>query len=110
MQKKLMILYRVFLGLLAVALVWSVWASLAQESTNTAARTSVEVAGKEAGKEVGASAAGVTAGSERKKFQTPEWVERLARDLPFLRYEWLGNELWKYLFSLLYIFLAFYVS
>jgi len=30
--------------------------------------------------------------------------------LPFLRWQWWGNELWKYLFSLIYIFLAFYVS
>jgi len=35
---------------------------------------------------------------------------RPARDLPFLKTQWFGNELWKYLFSLIYIFLAFYVS
>ena len=41
---------------------------------------------------------------------TPQWVEKLAVDFPFLKWEWWGNELWKYLFSLVYIFLAFYVS
>lgn len=44
------------------------------------------------------------------RLASPAWVERLAEYLPFLKYEWLGNELWKYVASLLYIFLAFYVS
>jgi MscS family membrane protein len=42
--------------------------------------------------------------------ETPRWVERLAVSFPFLQWELWGNELWKYLFSLVYIFLAFYVS
>jgi MscS family membrane protein len=42
--------------------------------------------------------------------ETPQWIERLAAGLPFLKSQWFGNELWKYLFSLIYIFLAFYVS
>jgi hypothetical protein len=37
-------------------------------------------------------------------------VERLADTFPFLEWDLWGNELWKYLFSLIYIFLAFYVS
>jgi MscS family membrane protein len=41
---------------------------------------------------------------------TPEWVNRLAGRFPFLLRELWGNELWKYLFSLIYIFLAFYIS
>ena len=41
---------------------------------------------------------------------TPQWVEKLAVNFPFLTYTWWGNELWKYIFSLIYIFLAFYVS
>lgn len=44
------------------------------------------------------------------RLASPAWVERLAEHLPFLKYQWLGNALWKYLASLLYIFLAFYVS
>jgi MscS family membrane protein len=39
-----------------------------------------------------------------------QWIEKLSVRVPFLRYEIWGNELWKYLFSLIYIFLAFYVS
>lgn len=34
----------------------------------------------------------------------------MAASAPFLKYRLWGNELWKYLFSLVYIFLAFYVS
>ena len=45
-----------------------------------------------------------------KLLETPEWIEKLAEDLPFLKIRLWGNELWKYLFSLIYIFLAFYVS
>lgn len=44
------------------------------------------------------------------RLASPAWVERLSEHLPFLKYQWMGNELWKYLASLLYIFLAFYVS
>lgn len=44
------------------------------------------------------------------RLASPAWVERLAEHLPFLKYQWMGNELWKYVASLLYIFLAFYVS
>lgn len=42
--------------------------------------------------------------------QTPVWIQKLSVNFPFLRHEIWGNELWKYLFSLIYIFLAFYVS
>ncbi|MDB6109873.1 MAG: MscS Mechanosensitive ion channel [Pedosphaera sp.] len=41
---------------------------------------------------------------------TPVWVENLAQKFPVLKRSWWGNELWKYLASLVYIFLAFYVS
>ena len=41
---------------------------------------------------------------------TPDWVEHLAVDFPFLKTEWFGNQLWKYIASGLYILLAFYVS
>jgi MscS family membrane protein len=37
-------------------------------------------------------------------------VEWIISDLPALKHQFLGNEVWKYLFSLIYIFLAFYVS
>lgn len=42
--------------------------------------------------------------------ETPQWIEGLAVEFPFLKHPLWGNELWKYLFSLVYIFLAFYIS
>ncbi|HYG22393.1 MAG TPA: mechanosensitive ion channel domain-containing protein [Verrucomicrobiae bacterium] len=41
---------------------------------------------------------------------SPQWIQKLSVEYPFLRYRLWGNELWKYIFSLVYIFLAFYVS
>jgi MscS family membrane protein len=37
-------------------------------------------------------------------------IEELAQKWLFLDYQFCGNPLWKYIFSLVYIFLAFYVS
>jgi len=45
-----------------------------------------------------------------KPRETPRWIQQLSARLPVLQWELWGNELWKYLFSLVYIFLAFYVS
>jgi MscS family membrane protein len=45
-----------------------------------------------------------------EELESPGWVKYLAQDWPFLEYHFWGNELWKYLFSLVYIFLAFYIS
>jgi MscS family membrane protein len=42
--------------------------------------------------------------------ETPQWIEKLAVSFPVLKQQWWGNEIWKYLFSLIYIFLAFYIS
>ena len=44
------------------------------------------------------------------ELESPDWIKDLAKDWPFLEYHFCGNELWKYLFSLVYIFLAFYIS
>lgn len=107
MQKKLLFLYRGGLALLAAAWLWSVWTSLAQDNPATPAKTNVVATGEDAPK---TGESNTIAGAERRKFETPEWVERLAADFPFLKWRWWGNELWKYLFSLIYIFLAFYVS
>src|SRR5581483_3689583 len=86
-------------------LFWSVWAGMAQTTNSNAAPAAV--------------ASGTTNREPLVRFVrpapeenevTPEWVERLAGDFPVLKTEWLGNALWKYLASLLYIFLAFYAS
>ncbi|HMP84523.1 MAG TPA: mechanosensitive ion channel family protein, partial [Verrucomicrobiota bacterium] len=105
MQIKLEKLYRGFLILLFVVLVWSVWSSTAQESASTS--PAADQAQLEAATADGASA---TNAPHRKLMQTPGWVEDLADKYPVLKKEWWGNELWKYLFSLIYIFLAFYIS
>lgn len=92
---------------LLLTLIWSVWQSAAQTNLNTEA----------AGFRVVSNPSGNTNNPAMKRpaelvreFASPDWIKNLAQDWPFLRYHFLGNELWKYIFSLIYIFLAFYVS
>lgn len=109
MQKKLEFVYRTFLAVLCVMLLWSVWQSTAQEERQTMASTNTALSAS--GASVGDTETSFASSIARKRpFETPAWVENLAAVLPFLKWEWWGNELWKYLFSLIYIFLAFYVS
>jgi MscS family membrane protein len=103
MQRKFEKLYRGILALLFVLLLWSVWRASAQSTNAPAAEP--------------AQTNSVTAPTNSSKLVTaaerlvsPAWIEALAADLPFLKRQLWGNELWKYLFSLLYIFLAFYIS
>jgi MscS family membrane protein len=105
MKFKLESIYRVGLLVLFLAIFWSVWAS-AQESTNTTAAVSTNNTSR-----VDVRAELDKAGAPEKP-AAPEWIQKLAADWPVfhLQYPLLGNELWKYLFSLVYIFLAFYVS
>ncbi|MCW5555768.1 MAG: mechanosensitive ion channel family protein [Verrucomicrobiae bacterium] len=108
MKLKFETFYRGLLLVLVVLLVWSVWQSQAQNSAQGAsadAPTATETA-------VG----GTNVATDRVltppklPMPTPEWIEKLAVKLPFLKTTLWGNELWKYIFSLVYIFLAFYVS
>lgn len=95
--------FRLCLVALLLLLVWSVWHATAQ-GTNAAA-------GPEAAPAVSAEGSvGLAPSSAHAGMQTPAWITKLAETLPFLTKPWLGNELWKYFFSLVYIFLAFYVS
>lgn len=98
-------MYRSFLFLLCLMLVWSVWRSMAQE-------TKLSAAAPEAALSASTQTATNAAPLARSKppVETPAWVETLAGTFPVLKSQWWGNELWKYLFSLIYIFLAFYVS
>ena len=82
----------------------SVWRLAAQDSNTTATNS-----GSPASVTVTATA-GTDAKVAAKPMATPEWIEQLAATMPFLKWTLWGNELWKYLFSLIYIFLAFYVS
>jgi len=93
--------YRASLLVLFLIAFFSVWAS-AQGVTNTAVTISTNASGMEAVAKSGLNVA--------KELTNPAWVEKLAANWPFLQRQYLGNELWKYLFSLVYIFLAFYVS
>ena len=96
--------YRGFLILLCAMLLVSVWRLAAQDSNTTATNS-----GSPASVTVTATA-GTDAKVAAKPMATPEWIEQLAATMPFLKGTLWGNELWKYLFSLIYIFLAFYVS
>jgi MscS family membrane protein len=107
MQRKFEWVYRGFLILLCALLLWSVWRAAAQ---GTGKVGNGSIAQSTASTNAAASAASGAAAPPPKPIETPKWIEALANDFPFLKWEWWGNELWKYLFSLIYIFLAFYVS
>jgi len=101
-------LYRFGLAVLFVAAFWSVWASA---QTNRPADVAAGVAASTHGTVTNAPPDKDEKGLV-DKLASPDWIKQLAEDWPqlHLRYEVWGNELWKYIFSLIYIFLAFYVS
>lgn len=101
-------LYRGFLFVLFVILAWSVW-SLAAQETNPPTTNTVSVTAT-TGSSTNSIAVSAVSNDLIHPMKTPAWVDRLAKDFPFLKYTLWENELWKYLFSLIYIFLAFYVS
>ncbi len=111
MQRKSEWIYRSVLVLLCMLLLWSVWHAAAQGAGTPASASEPQLGASSAGatNHPAAKAASATP-PPRKPMETPQWVERLALHFPFLKWQWWGNELWKYLFSLIYIFLAFYVS
>ena len=96
------------MALLLVILIWSVWRSAAQTNLTTETAAGFSVVSNPPGKTN--NAAPNRPVELVKEFTSPDWIKSLAQDWPFLRYHFLGNELWKYIFSLIYIFLAFYVS
>jgi MscS family membrane protein len=101
--------YRGFLLVLCVMLAWSVWNLAAQES-GAATTNSVTASLSVTSGGTNSTATATMDSSKPKPMPTPEWVENLSKKLTFLKRTLWGNELWKYLFSLVYIFLAFYVS
>lgn len=101
---------RGFVILLLAVLLWSVWQSEAQTNgaaTNGAAAlaTATDTAATN-----GPPTNGAAVAPAPRIVPTLGWFEERAAQYPFLQREFLGNPLWKYLFSLIYIFLAFYVS
>jgi MscS family membrane protein len=95
MKAKLENIFRNFIILLLAVLLWSVWRAEAQTS---------------AGPTNAPTTAPASTNAPIRDIPTPEWVKPVVSHFPLLETRWLGNELWKYLFSLVYIFLAFYVS
>jgi len=99
-------IFRSFVIVLLAILLWSVWRTEAQTnadvSINSEAALVVAAGNPETGKDSGTNAPAYT--------PPPKWVRQLTGKFPVLRTEIWENELWKYLFSLGYIFLAFYIS
>lgn len=89
-------------------LFWNPPSRAAEGDTTTSPKSEPQIAASAA---VTNDVAAATAKSTRARpMETPQWIERLAVTFPFLKHQWWGNEIWKYLFSLVYIFLAFYIS
>jgi MscS family membrane protein len=100
-------MFRAVMVVLLVILIWSVWRSAAEPNLTTEAAALSQTTTNM----VATNTPALKRSAEYvKEFASPAWIKRLAQDWPFLRYHFLGNELWKYIFSLVYIFLAFYVS
>lgn len=102
-------MFRSLMIVLLLVLAWSVWRAMAETNLTTEAAAGYAVVANPPGG-TNNPAASADKSNLVKEFASPEWIKRLAKDWPFLRYHLLGNELWKYIFSLIYIFLAFYVS
>jgi MscS family membrane protein len=99
--------FRAYVFVLIAFLGWSLWRAAAQDSTNAPTGESITAtSGTNDRTKAGAS----TDKMKEEPMPTPEWIKKLSVKLPFLTYPLWGNELWKYLFSLIYIFLAFYIS
>ena len=109
MRSKFDVIYRGFLVLVCALLLWSVWPAIGQETNAQRDTSKVEVSASVT-TSGGKTAKSDESEAQKKVMHTPQWVEKLAVNFPFLTYTWWGNELWKYIFSLIYIFLAFYVS
>lgn len=110
MKLKFETFFRVCLAALLLVLGWSLWSSAAPTNSTAGAAGDLNSA-------VTNALAGSNAAVDRPdtnaltyELESPPFIRTLARDWPFLKYPILGNALWKYFFSLIYIFLAFYVS
>jgi MscS family membrane protein len=106
MKFKFRDVFNVFIAVMLAILFWSLWAEAAQTAvSNTPPAEAAAVNPTNA-----ASIDRLARYIPEESNVTPDWVEALATDFPFLKWQLMGNALWKYLASLVYIFLAFYVS
>lgn len=108
MKWKIENIFRAFVILLLGILLWTVWQAEAQPNNTSAPAPATEAAA--AAPAADASGGKETAPPKKPKAGPPQWVLKLTAKYPALETEYLENPLWKYLFSLIYIFLAFYVS
>lgn len=102
--------FRAYVFVLIALLGWSLWHASAQDSTNAPATGQSLTVTTTSGTNSGTISVASTNAPRSTPMPTPQWIESLAAELPFLKHQLWGNELWKYLFSLIYIFLAFYIS
>jgi MscS family membrane protein len=103
MQRKFESLYRLALVALVVLLLWSVWASA---QTNTATVPDGALVTNAATQVTGTGA--LSASSDARNH--PQWVTFRLERVDLLQFRLLGIPIWQYLSSLVYIFLAFYLS
>ena len=93
-------LYRVGLAILLMTAFWAVWASAQPANTNGPAAAPTNQVGS-VQKNLGAL---------EKKMAGSDWIFHLDRIEVLRTHAMFGQPLWKYLSSLIYVFLAFYVS
>lgn len=105
MKLKFDTLFNLALGALVLILCWSVWKSASGSAPKTGGAPATAATARPPGSNENTLSA--AAGLEQND---PEWVDQLARDLPALKHHALGNELWKYIISVLYLILAFYIA
>lgn len=106
MKLKFETFYRGFLGVCLVVLFWACFAG---------AQTNAPAVPPEEGTKAAAESAKVAAEKANEAVKTFLGLDEakdaaIRRDYPWLFEEILGNALWKYIASFIYIFLAFYIS
>jgi MscS family membrane protein len=102
--------FRGFLILLVLISFWCVWRAAAQTNQTPNTTNTLSTTDTNSVNNTNNSAADSDDNTLSKRLASPMWVQHLAKQWPFLEHPILGNELWKYICSFIYIFLAFYVS
>ena len=103
MKLKFETCFNTVMTLLVFTLCWSVWSGMAQTAGSNTSPAAVVA-------RTNTATASPASPLAPETDLTPEWLEHLSDDFPVLKRKWWGNELWKYPASLVYIFLAFYIS
>ncbi|HEY4415428.1 MAG TPA: mechanosensitive ion channel family protein [Verrucomicrobiae bacterium] len=104
MKKRFEKWYLALIVFWVVILVWSAWRAGAATQTTNALNLTISSTTSSNGVPASVTNAPAPPGFPEKQ------IEELAQQWPVLDYNFCGNPLWKYIFSLVYIFLAFYVS